>query len=137
MTRAAIRVAVASAVLAACASNPPPRDAVNQQRQLGTVVRVAAVPTVNTSSDFQRNYMSSMYGALGAAATEVLGTQRGWPVYRVKVNDDLELAVASRDEFSVGDCVEVWYPATEGNRHYFGLGEAGIVKASGCRADAK
>ena len=93
---------------------------------------VAAVPTVNTSSDFQRGYMTSTFGLLGAATTEVLGTQRGHPVYRVKVNDELELAVASRDEFSVGECVEVWYPTAAGNRHYFGLGEAGIAKASGC-----
>jgi hypothetical protein len=133
----AIRVAVVLVVLAACGSNPPAREAADQRRQLGIIIRVAAVPTVNTSSDFQRSYMSSMYGAVGSVATEVLGTQRGYPVYRVKVSDDLELAVASKDEFSMGDCVEVWYPAAYGTRHYFGLGEAGIARASGCTADDK
>jgi hypothetical protein len=123
---------VVSIVLCGCAGNPPSREAADQRRHVGVVVVVAEVPTVNTSSEFQRGYMTSMFGVLGAATTEVLGTRRGHPVYRVKVNDELELAVASRDEFSVGDCVEVWYPLAAGSRHYFGLGEAGIAKASGC-----
>ena len=101
-------------------------------RHTGVIVRIAEVPTVNTSSDFQRDYMTSMFGALGAATTEVLGTKRGHPDYRVKVNEELELAIASREAFSVGDCVEVWYPLAAGSRHYFGLGEAGIARAPSC-----
>jgi hypothetical protein len=120
------------ALLTACAASAPPRDAADQQRRIGVVVLVAAVPTVNTASDFQRSHMSSTFGALGAVTTEILGTQRGNPVYRVKVTEDLELAVSSREQFSLGDCVAVWYPSSFGNRHYFGLGEAGIEKASGC-----
>jgi hypothetical protein len=97
---------------------------------LGTVVRVAEVPTINTSSDAQRSAMS-MYGLAGALAVEILGTKRGYPVYRVKVSEEMELAVASREEFVLGDCVQVSYPV-EDKRQYFGLGEASIIKTSGC-----
>ena len=129
-----MRVFALSLVLLAACASPAPREAADQRRYTGVVVRVAGVPTVNTASDFQRGYMGSMYGPLGMAMTEVLGTRRDHPVYRVKVSDELELAVASQDRFAEGDCVEVWYPTTAGNRHYFGLGEAGIAKASGCSA---
>ncbi len=119
--------------LCACSSAPPiwtKAPETPQTRHVGTVIRIGEVPTINTSSDAQRNVMSN-YGLAGALATEILGTKRGYPVYRVKVSEDLELGVASRDEFAVGDCVQVSYPAEE-KRHIFGLGEASITKISGC-----
>jgi len=101
-----------------------------QTSQMGTVVRVGAMPTYNTSSEAQRNVMG-MYGAAGALAVELLGTRKGYPVYRVKVSEDVELSVASREDFSLGDCVRVSHPAGDARR-YFGLGEALIDKIAGC-----
>src|SRR5215213_1445891 len=76
--------------------------------QVGTVVHVAEMPTTNASSDAQRNTMQ-MYGAAGGLAVEILGKRPGYPVYRVKVSDDAELVVGSREQFALGDCVRVSY----------------------------
>ena len=130
--RDSVAAVLASFVVCGCGNAPlwtqaptPP-----QAHHIGTVVRVGEVPTVNTASQGQRSAMG-MYGAAGAAAIEIFGTQQGYPVYRVKVDDDLELVVSSRAAFALGDCVQVSYPA-EDKRRYFGLGEAAIAKASGC-----
>jgi hypothetical protein len=125
-------VVIMGTIAAGCAATPPSRSAPDAQLHTGKVVRVAGIPTVNRFSDFERSYMAQMFGVVGLAAGDAFNAREGYPVYRVKVNEDLELAVASRDEFSEGDCVAVWYSNSFGNRHYFGLGEAGIAKSSGC-----
>ena len=103
----------------------PPRTS-----QVGTVVHIAEVPSYNASSDAQRNSMQ-MYGAAGSLAAELLGHRPGYPVYRVKVSEEDEMMVASREKFVIGDCVRVSYQQGEARR-YFGLGEALLDKAEGC-----
>ena len=131
--RDAIVASIMCLAICGCASAPPlwtKTPETPKTTHVGTVVRVAEVPTINTSSDAQRSAMG-MYGLAGALAVELLGTKRGYPVYRVKVSEEVELAVASREEFSLGDCVQVSHPV-EDTRQYFGLGEASIIKTSGC-----
>jgi len=127
-------VVLIAVVLGGCAAtSTPSRDSPGQRHYVGTVVKVGAVPTYNTSTDAQRNLMGSMYGGLGLAVSDVLGTKRGYPIYRVKVSEELELAIPSNEIFKEGDCVAVWVPASAGARHYFGQEEAGMEKSTACK----
>ena len=81
--------------------------------------------------------MGSMYGAAGLLMNDILSTKRGYPIYVVKGSNGLEMNVASNDEFKVGDCVEVWFPESMGERPDLGPGKAGIKKTTDCTADEK
>ena len=121
--------ACAVVVLAGCAGAQ--KESAGQQRHVGKVVRVDIAHLPATYSEAQRERLASLYAALGPAAPDLLGKQ-GHPVYRVQPAGGVELVVSSREEFSVGECVEVRYPAAAAGRRHFSLGEAGIAKASGC-----
>ena len=57
----------------------------------------------------------------------------GFPIYYVKVNENITLDVASKESFKIGDCVLVWYAQEMGDSPSLSmLGQAGIAKSSGC-----
>jgi hypothetical protein len=117
--------------LLGCSAIPPPIDGPDQRRHVGTIVRVSEIPTENTSPSDQRAFIGSMYGGFGVLINDLMSIRRGYTIYRVKTAE-FELGVPSRERFSVGDCVVVWYPSSMDNRAYFGLGDAGIAKSSAC-----
>lgn len=123
---------LALALLSACAVAPS-RDAPGQRHYVGIVVKASGGQSYNTTSDSQRNMMGGMYGAFGLVMSDILGSRRTSPSYRVKVSEELEVVIPSNEKFSEGDCVAVWIPESAGARHYFGDGEAGIEKSSACK----
>jgi hypothetical protein len=130
MRNATLVAACAVVALAGCAGTAQ-KEVSDQQRHVGKVVRVDIAHLPATYSESQREKLASIHAALGPAAPDLLGKQ-GHPVYRVQPAGGVELVVSSRDEFSVGECVEVRYPAATTGRRHFSLGEAEIAKASGC-----
>ena len=57
----------------------------------------------------------------------------GFPVYYVRINENITLDVASKESFKIGDCVLVWYAQEMGDSPSLSmLGQAGIAKSSGC-----
>ena len=57
----------------------------------------------------------------------------GFPVYYVRINENITIDVASKESFKIGDCVLVWYAQEMGDSPSLSmLGQAGIAKSSGC-----
>ncbi len=57
----------------------------------------------------------------------------GFPIYFVKINENITLEVANKESFKIGDCVLVWYAQEMGDTPSLSmLGQAGMAKSSGC-----
>lgn len=91
---------------------PSSREASNQSGTLGNPVWDLAIPLIEAI--FHTNYA-------------------GFPIYHVKVDENITLEVASRETFKIEDCVLVWYDEAMGdNPNLSMLGQAGITKNNGC-----
>lgn len=128
-------IAILFSLAGAClAETTPSIDAPDQRKVYGVIASIEQVPTSSSASDQGRDWMGSMYGVLGLLITDLLSTtHRGHLIYHVKVNDDIQLEVGSRESFNVGDCVDVWYPDKMGDTPNLSLlGDAGIAKSTAC-----
>jgi len=110
-------------------------DGAGQQHILGTVVKIYKVPTSRAANaDQSIDMMGQMYGILGVLVAEVLSIEKlGYTLYSVKAGDGPAFEAASRAHFTEGDCVDVSFPESMGDRPHVGIdADVEITKSSGC-----
>jgi hypothetical protein len=71
------------------------------------------------------DFIESIYG----------NNYEGFPIYYVKINEEISLEVGSHKSFKIGECVLVWYDQGMGNTPNLSMpGQGGISKSNECKS---
>lgn len=131
-TKAALCAALI--VSAGCAGVKSGAKSVERHEFTGRIVRVAEMPTLDTSAFLQQQLGASWTTASLAPTPSPMA--RGYTIYRVRSTDGRERAIATWDNgFRVDECVVVVHRSTHRGPD-FSVGEAELGPSSECTKGA-
>ncbi|WP_395699167.1 hypothetical protein [Aquabacterium sp.] len=125
MKTAALSLALATVLLQACASAPPPPAETPQL--LG---RIEARQAASSTPAASQSKLALSPVAMAVQEVRHAGTHQ---VYTVKSAEGVRWAVASSADFAVGACVQAWGVARPLNAGYARLGELTLKASSDCK----
>lgn len=119
--------------LAACATAAPEDPKAEQRELIGMVYAKDVGRSVGPQPvPGQREFVEQKYKMLGAVVFELMYPRVNDQKYYIRLNNGIELTVASSKNVAEGACVSVKYSIELGDRRYFERGEADVNPSNGC-----